>query len=289
MNPQFPLYIVSKKRYDTRYTSRFLESINVPYHIIIEEQEADLYAQYISREKILILDKRYQDEYETHDDLGYSKSKGPGAARNFAWDHSIKNGFSWHWVMDDNIRDFRRFHKNEKVKVSDGSIFKAMEDFVLRYKNIGMAGPNYYMFCPARQKQPPFILNTRIYSCNLIKNDLPFRWSGRYNEDTHLSLKILKSGLCTVQFNAFLQNKLMTQTIRGGNNEDFYKKEGTLAKSKMQVDLHPDISRLVWRFNRWHHYVDYKVFKQTLIRDENKFKDIIPVNNYGMELKVKNS
>ena len=200
--------------------------------------------------------------------------------------------------MDDNITSFRRLNLNEKVKVDNGAIFKAMEDFVLRYENIGMAGPNYYMFAPARQKIPPFVLNTRIYSCNLIRNNVPKRWRGRYNEDTIISLDMLKAKYCTVQFNAFLQQKMPTQTIKGGNTDEFYHKEGTLkkgnkyadngtlAKSQMQVKVHPDVSKLVWKFNRWHHHVDYTVFKDMPLV---KRKDLVlndTINNYGMDLKV---
>lgn len=136
-----------------------------------------------------------------------------------------------------------------------------MEDFCLRYRNVAMAGPNYDFFVPARQRKPPITLNTRIYSCNLIRNDTPFRWRGRYNEDTDLSLRMLKKGWCTVLFNAFLQKKTWTQAMKGGNTAAFYAAEGTLPKSQMQIAMHPDVSQLVWRFNRWHHLVDYKPFE----------------------------
>ena len=127
---------------------------------------------------------------------------------------------------------------------------------------------------------PPFVVGTRIYSCNLIRNDTPFRWRGRYNEDTDLSLRMLKAGWQTVQFNAFLQYKVTTQTIGGGNTEAFYAEEGTMPKSQMLVDMHPDVARVVWRFGRWHHHVDYRRFKTIpLIKredwappDENPYK-----------------
>ena len=143
---------------------------------------------------------------------------------------------------------------------------------------------------------PPWIMNTRIYSCNLIRNDVPRRWRGRYNEDTILSLDMLKAGWCTVQFNALLQDKLDTQAMKGGNTSEFYHAEdkveagkryaanGTLAKSQMQVAVHPDVSKLVWKFSRWHHSVDYSPFKNNkLIRCVDV---LIPqgINNYGMRL-----
>jgi hypothetical protein len=159
-----------------------------------------------------------------------------------------------------------------------------MEDFVLRYRNVAMAGPNYEHFVPRRSKCKPFALNTRIYSCNLIRNDVPFRWRGRYNEDTDLSLRMMKARWVTIQFNAFLQKKVRTQAMAGGNTAEFYAKEGTLAKSQMQVRMHPDVSKLVWRFNRWHHLVDYRPFQDNrLVRRPDA--DIPKgVNNYGMKL-----
>ena len=285
MNPQFPLYIVSKGRHDSRFTMKALEAMRVPYTVIIEEQEYDLYASVIDPKKLLVLDRSFQDEYDTLDDLGYQKSKGPGAARNFAWAHSISIGAEWHWVMDDNIKGFFRLHDNLKIKVADGTLFRVMEDFCLRYENVAMAGPNYHFFAKRKQKIPPFVANTRIYSCNLIRNDVPFRWRGRYNEDTILSLDMLKAGWCTVQFNAFLQGKVMTQTVKGGCHTDFYSREGTLPKSRMQVKAHPDVSKIVFKFGRWHHHVDYTPFKKNKLTLRLDAKVESRVNNYGMELK----
>ncbi len=284
MNPEYPLYIISKGRWESRLTSKALDRMEVPYLLVVESQEYDSYIKEVGPEKVIILDKKYQEEYDTFDDLGNTKSKGPGAARNFVWDHSMKNGHKWHWVIDDNISIFCRLNHNLKVPVGDGTIFKCIENFCNRYNNVSMAGPNYFMFAKRKDRLPPYIINTRIYSCNLIRNDTPYRWRGRYNEDTDLSLCMLKDDWCTVQFNAFLQYKMPTQQIKGGNTEEFYSHEGTLPKSQMQVDMHPDVSQLVWKFNRWHHHVDYSGFKKNkLIRKPGL---VIPkgVNNYGMEL-----
>jgi hypothetical protein len=124
------------------------------------------------------------------------------------------------------------------------------------------------------------VANTRIYSCLLIENAAPYRWRGRYNEDTDLSLRVLKDGLCTIQFNAFLCGKVTTQRMKGGNTKEFYQDEGTLPKSQMLADLHPDVAEVVWRFKRWHHHVDYRPFKKNaLIRTVD-----VPdgINDYGI-------
>jgi len=283
MNPKYPIYIVSKGRADTRLTAKALEAMQVPYYIIVENQEYQDYASVIAAHKILILPTSYQDAYETCDELGSDKSKGPGPARNFAWEHSTSLGAARHWVMDDNIASFQRLNRNLMVKVSSGTIFKAAEDFVDRYENVYISGFNYDFFVQSKEVHPPFIRNTRIYSCLLIQNNIPYRWRGRYNEDTDLSLRVLKDGHCTIQFNAFIQEKAQTQTLKGGNTEEFYAKEGTLPKSKMLADLHPDCAKVTWKFNRWHHHVDYRRFKRNpLIKKDAPI--LQGINNYGMRL-----
>jgi len=284
-DPKFPLYIPSKGRYESRLTSKWLDKINLPYKLVVEPDEYDLYANQVSEDKLLVLDMSYKDKYEYCDDFGTERPTGSGPARNFIWDHSVSQGHKYHWIMDDNIRSFRRMNKNEKIKVNNGSMFAAMEDFVLRYKNVAMAGPHYTFFRSARSSSPPFTLNSRVYSCNLIKNDVPFRWRGRYNEDTILSLDMLKQNWCTILFNAFLQEKMTTQTVKGGNTDTIYV-DGTLDKSQMLVNVHPDVSELKWRYGRWHHSVDYKVFKTKLVRQDDH-KVTKGINNFGMNLVVK--
>lgn len=188
-------------------------------------------------------------------------------------------------MMDDNIVYFARMTGNLRHEVLSGVYFWWMEDFVLRYENVTMAGPTYEMFVPRKYKHPPLVLNTRIYSCNLIRNDVPFRWRGRYNEDTILSLDMLTAGYCTVQFNAFQQKKVATQRMRGGNDKVFYSVEGTLPKSQMLVDTYPEYARLVTKWGRPHHYVDYAPFKANkLIRRPDA--EIPPEPNmYGVELR----
>lgn len=132
-------------------------------------------------------------------------------------------------------------------------------------------------------------MNTRIYSCILIKNDLPYRWRGRYNEDTDLSLRALKDGWCTVLFAAFLAEKLTTMTMSGGNTDELYKDDGRLKMAESLVEQHPDVATVSWKFNRYQHHVDYRPFG----KNELKLKPgvVVPdvVNNFGMKLEIDGS
>lgn len=278
-----PIYIVSKGRWNRCLTATALDLMGVPYKVIVEESQYKKYKTSIDSKNLLILPDSYLKTYDTCDDLGFEKSKGPGAARNFAMDHSIDSGASYHWVMDDNLHDFHRLHNNEKIPCRSAAPFFATEDFVRRYENVPLAGLNYYSFCKATDAVPPFVANTRIYSCLLIRNDIGLKWRGRYNEDTDLSLRVLKRGDCTIQMNAFLCGKVTTQRMKGGNTDEFYSKEGTYMKSKMIEDLHPDVAQVVWKFNRWHHKVNYKKFSGNILKLKFPVYDQKP-NNYGMNL-----
>ncbi len=205
MNPKYPVYIISKGRADSRLTSRALEKMRVPYRIVVEPQEYDQYAAVIDHAKILVL---------PFSNLGL----GSIPARNWVWEHSTGEGAERHWILDDNIGWFERLNRNTKHRVTDGAVFAAMEEFVDRYENVPMAGPNYRFLAKQRQAIPPFYTNTRVYSCILLANNVPHRWRGRYNEDTGLSLPFLKDGFCTILFNAFLAAKTMTMTMKGGNS-----------------------------------------------------------------------
>ncbi len=284
MLPRYPIYIVSKGRWKNRLTSKALNVMGIPYKIVVEQDQLPMYQAEVGADRCLVLPQRYLDEYDTCDDLGDSKSKGPGAARNFVWDHATELGLKRHWVMDDNLDAFHRLNRNIKRESDTPAIFAAMEDFVDRYENVPVAGPNYYSFVKSSDGVPAFVTNTRIYSCLLIQNDAPYRWRGRYNEDTDLSLRVLKDGLCTIQFNAFLQGKVTTQRMKGGNTDEFYALEGTKAKSQMLADLHPDVAKVVWRFNRWHHHVDYKPFSKNRLIKRDDVVVSEKINNYGMEL-----
>lgn len=284
MKPKYPIYIVSKGRWDSRLTSKSLDRMGLPYWLVVEEQEYQNYVNEVGKDKVLILDPNYLKNYDTFDDLGDKKSKGPGGARNFAWDHSISIGAKKHWVMDDNIYNFYRFNRNAKNICNSGALFKASEDFVDRFTNVPISGLNYCKFCFASEIYPAFLPNTRIYSCLLIENDCKYRWRGRYNEDTDLSLRVLKDGLCTIQFNAFLQEKATTQRLSGGNTKEFYAEEGTKNKSIMLAKMHPDVASVVWKFNRWHHHVDYTPFKRNKLIKKDGVKYNTGINNYNMSL-----
>ncbi len=271
MNPEYPVYIISKGRWESRLTSKVLENMGVPYRMVVEPQEYGYYANVIDPGKVLTL---------PFANLG----QGSIPARNWVWEHSVSRGYPRHWILDDNIRMFWRLNNNRRLKVLTGAMFKAMEDFVSRYENIALAGPHDEMWLPLKEKHNPLLLNSRIYLCILIKNDMPYRWRGRYNEDTDLSIRVLKDGWCTVLFQAFLMDKIVTMIMKGGNTDELYQGDGRLRMAQSLQRQHPDVVKVTRKWGRWQHQVNYRPFKGNMpIKREGV---VIPegVNNYGMVL-----
>ena len=269
-NPIYPVYIISKNRADTRLTSKTLEAIGVPYHIVIEPQEYETYAAVIDPKKILVL---------PFSNLGL----GSIPARNWVWEHSISIGAKRHWILDDNIRHMYRMDNNKKYKVNSGTMMRIAEEFTDRYENVSISGFNYDFLCAQNSKYPPYYLNTRVYSCILIKNSIKHRWRGRYNEDTDLSIRVLKDGDCTILFNAFMCGKTATMQMGGGNTDELYKGTGRLDMAQSLVNQHPDIARISWKWDRWQHHVDYRIFKKNkLIRKPDW--NYSGIDNNGLKL-----
>ncbi len=273
MNPQYPMYIISKGRYEYNLTANCFEAMHIPYYLVVEPIEYELYAKKINKKNILVL---------PDSNLG----QGSIPARNYCWQHAIDYGFSKHWVVDDNIREFTRLNRNMGIRLTTGAGFRAMEDFSDRYENMALSGPQYIMFAIAKSTSKPYIANTRIYSCILINHTyldsiLPERWRGRYNEDTDLSLRALKAGAGTCLFNAFIQGKMRTMAMRGGNTDELYQDNGRLLMAESLVAQHPDVAKVGLRYGRPQHVVDYRKFKGN-IWDKRANKIENKIDNYGM-------
>lgn len=279
---RYPICIPSKGRAEHQRTGKILDRMGVSYRFFVEETEYDAYCEQLGEAKVVRM---------PFHDLG----QGSIPARNFIWEWAKERGHRRHWTVDDNIQSFARIDNNRKIQVQCGGFFIAMEDFVDRYDNIAMAGPHERGFVlDVEPRLTPFLLNDRIYSCILIDTSLSHRWRGRYNEDTDLSLRVLKDGYCTVLFRALLMHKMGTAggkkavALPGGNTDNVYNTgDHRLAFAKSLMKQHPDCVTVTWKFDRWHHQVDYSRFKKNRLRLK---KGVVPradINNYGMELVIR--
>ena len=266
---RYPIYIISKGRYDTNkniMTWTHLDKMQLNYKVVVEDNEYDLYLQHsqIPKDKLLRLPTELCN-------LGC----GGVPARNFCWENSIKNGYSHHWIMDDNLNGFYRFHLNRRLLCESGVYFNHIEKFMQKYDNLYMCGLSYTSDIPEIDKtKKAIVMNSKLYSCILIKNDLDQildeKWRGVYNEDVDLVLRVLKKGCCTIGFQTFTCHKSATLSMKGGNTDSIYKDknvkfEGMQKKVDSLLEQHPGLVKQTNNMHidgRPHHKVDYSSFKK---------------------------
>jgi len=271
---KYPIYVISKGRHDCCYTADFLVKDKVPFKLVIEKQELELYLKKYNIKDIIVL---------PFANLGL----GSIPARNFVWEHSLNNGHKRHWILDDNIKFIYRTFKGKRIRCKSQPAFKCVEDFTDRYENIALSGLNYSMFVVGSNK--PFYHNVHVYSFILVDNNIPYRWRGRYNEDTDLCLQVLSGGLCTILINVFCCDKMTTGVMKGGNATELYKGDGRLTMANSLKRMWPKVVTVGRRFKRPQHKIAFtwQKFNTPLI----KKKDIViskEPNEYGLKLKIKN-
>lgn len=254
---RYPIYIVSKGRYDSVITARSFLSENIDFKIVVEPQEYDSYCNKIDSKYIIKL---------PFSNLGLESYP----ARNWCWQNSIDNGFKKHFLFDDNIYGFARLNNGKRTKCDVLSALICLQDFTDRYENIAISGYNYRYFVCSETKKP-FFINTHVYSGMLINNDIPYRWRLKYNEDVDLCLQALNKKWCTVLLNVYLINKVSTTTkLKGGNQTELYCNNNDNKKALKSCSLQqmwPQYVQVRYRFNRPHHFVDWKkYFNHPLIR-----------------------
>ena len=303
MQSRYPIYIISKGRPDSRLTVKSLDAMGAMYRVVIEESEYDDYAAVINPNKLLVLPEGFRENpswARRCENTGLLGGSIP--VRNWVWEHSIAEGHKRHWILDDNIWHFYRAHNNRKTKVLTPTPFRVCEDFTDRYTDVKMSGMNYANLCPGYSKRPPYYHNTRVYSCILLANDVyengELYWRGKFNEDTDLSLRLMKAGYHTYLFNAFVCGKVATLTMKGGNTKEVYgiDQAGTKhARAGSDFDhrrafaeslhaQHPGEVKITQKFGRWHHHIDYRVFQNKKPTKKPGLNIPKGGNNYGMKL-----
>ena len=252
MKNKYPVYIISKGRYEQTLTADNFEKAGIDYLIAVEPQEAELYEKKLGKHRVLVL---------PFSNLGV----GSYPARNFCWEHAKQLGHKYHWLFDDNVQDFKKWIDGKRKKITD--LLPAFI-FIEKYTDAhnitinGFEEPNFVVKPPKK----PFKHNCHVYSAMLIKNDIPWRWRLKYNEDVDLCLQVLHNRGTTASCIYYMADKVSTSAkMKGGNQDELYKGNDPrkkLLKAKMLETVWPQYAKTVIRFNRYHHFVDWKVFSK---------------------------
>ena len=128
---------------------------------------------------------------------------------------SIANGDKWHWQINDDIYGFsyrRPGKKTTQISVADA--ITAIEYEVLRYRNIGLAGPEEDIWPPTKDEVKVNALPAQML---LINNSVKAKFEPfRGFEDINFMLQVFEQGFCTLKVDSIRIKASTPGTNKGG-------------------------------------------------------------------------
>lgn len=214
---KYPIYVLSKGRAGSAKTMDNFESVGLNPTIFVEAEEEQAYRNHYKN--VVVIPE---------------SGRGVTYVRNYIKQYSIEQGDSWHWQVDDNIQDFRIRLDGKNVKNCPRNNLAMAEYITDQYENIGIAGLTHTAFAFAKKNHVS--INKQTYSCVLVNNGIPIKWTPDLPEDTDYSLQVLTRGLCTLSFDKILMGKEVTKEGNGGNDNSH---EWRLARAKKLQEKWP--------------------------------------------------
>tara|TARA_Y100000310_G_scaffold271100_1_gene285406 strand:+ start:220 stop:1023 length:804 start_codon:yes stop_codon:yes gene_type:complete len=208
MNPEYPVYILSKGRADNCITANNLIQANCTnFKIVVEPQDYDKYNFYYDKAYLLKLDKNNQ---------------GVAYVRQYIKDYDKSE---YHWALDDDLKFKKRIYilamgAYKNIPYNPLEMFREVEAYVKKYKNIGLAGFRNSVWAFKQKNDISF--NKQVASCVLVKKNTNAQYNKNIIEDTDYCMQLLTLNYCTVIFNRLLYDAPSQGKEKGGNTNELY-------------------------------------------------------------------
>jgi hypothetical protein len=290
LETNYPVCVLSYKRAnDYGRTHKFLTKCKIKHYLYVEEQEYDEYKKWY--------DKSYcwleKCENFSKQDMGSTP------IRNHILDFWNAMGVGRVWLLDDNIKSYKRLYKGVKNEIYSVDIFKSIEEYIIQYDNVGIVSHNFNPFVNEGDMRACIVKNGKCYSSMLIPTNPRIRFRYKHQEDNLISMEYIEKGYCNLCFNNVLYDKNTSGMDKGGNREGIYKckdekRDGDGYKERYEYfvniinELYNDekltlvdgikTSSLVSRSKtmkskEYHAEVNYKMLKKNSINDIKKISN----------------
>lgn len=271
------IYIISKGRPDC-LTAQTLTKLNYPGDWFIvcgtNDETLELYKKRWGESRIIVFDWYEQiKETDTLDNFGFEKmASGASPVRNATIEISRRRGEKRHWQLDDDYRSFWLTDTDciHKTKIEDGAKLQWWMCRIAKFAeqcNI----PNCGFALGTIESAPENALNlgTRVFNAhNQSSTGLATRWRSRLNDDLINAIETHRLGQKTEFTFLFLCLTMPPSQQEEGGLSDIYRAEGTVRKSAYPILLAPNATRLIIKFGRYHHKVDWKKIRAKIISEK---------------------
>ena len=271
------VYIISKGRPQCR-TAQTLERIKFPgeWFIVCGTNDETL-DQYIERWGGRVLTFDFEKQLETTDTMdpfGFGEmASGACPVRNATRGISRERGELRHWQLDDDYTGFQIFDSKtgKRPTVKDGAeLYERMERIAEFGHECGLANVGFTPAGIAASRENARNYSPRVFNAHNMPSDpeLFVRWVGRMNDDLINAINVYRTGRGPeFSFNFVSMNMPATQSENGGLSE-LYREEGTVRKTAYAVMAAPGAVKLVERFGRYHHAVDWKFLVPKIVHSK---------------------
>ncbi len=292
-NIKYPICILSYKRANKYGFSHLTLSKNcINHYLFIEPEQEEEYRKWYN--------PKYCELIVADENLS-KRNMGSTSMRNYILKWARSKNYSRTWMLDDNIKDYRRYWQGVKNEINGNEIFASIERYVDRYNNVGAASHNFAPFICENDDRPCIVKNGKCYSSMLLPTKKGIKFRYKHQEDNLISMEFIEKGFTNLCFNHILYNKDTSGTNKGGNREAIYncknkksdgdgykeryeyfeailkvlyfEKKITLKEGRTLEDL---MSRsTTMKSKEYHAKVDYKALLK------NEINDIVKKDNYN--------
>jgi len=211
----YPICILSFGRYnDNGRTHKLLTKSQIQHKLYVEPFEYELYKEWYDP-KCCTLIKAPEDFH--------LQNMGSTPMRNYILDD---NEFcSRVWMLDDNIKCYKRLYRGVKNPIESPEIFTSVEKYISKYDNVGLVSHNFNPFVVEGGCRNIMCKNGKCYSSMLVPTDPDFRFKHKHQEDNFISIEYISKGYTNLCFNHICYDKNTSGDDDGGNTKFIYKKD----------------------------------------------------------------
>ncbi len=227
---KYPIFIPSKGRAINQPVSRMLKGMRVPHYLVVEPQDAKLYAKTCAWAKLIVLPKN---------------NGGIAFVRQFILDYARKAEMPYYWQIDDNIKNFLVFIDKQGHNITPNVVLSEIEKLAEQDNSIALAGPDYQQF--AAFADEICTANSRTYCCVLTKTDTGIDYDQELapKEDVDFVVQHLLAGYKTLLVHKFAMAKPTMGNNSVGGNVEIYKAGKAELAARAINKKYPDISSLI--------------------------------------------
>ena len=211
---KYPICVLSYKRADKNgKTHLLLTKKKINHYLFIQKSQLEAYESWYNPDYCkLIVGDEWSDE-----------GMGSTTVRNYILNWGKDQGYDRVWMLDDNIKGYKRYYQGGKNEITSNEIFTHIEKYIERYDNVGGVSHNFNPFIAEGDCRACIVTNNKCYSSMLLKTDGEIIFRYKHQEDNLISIEYINKGYCNLCFNSILYDKDTSGMNGGGNREAIYK------------------------------------------------------------------